>query len=55
MLAVHLGRPAGPVVEAMRGQGVLSCPAGPEAVRFLPPFTVSEGEIDELIAGFSAV
>ncbi|MCB9762133.1 MAG: aminotransferase class III-fold pyridoxal phosphate-dependent enzyme [Alphaproteobacteria bacterium] len=53
MLAAHLGRPAGPVLTAMRERGVLTCGAGPESVRFLPPFVLSEAEADELLAVFA--
>jgi acetylornithine/succinyldiaminopimelate/putrescine aminotransferase len=49
MLAAQLGEPAGPVVERLRERGVLTCAAGNEAVRFLPAFTSTEAEIDELI------
>lgn len=49
----HLGRAAGPVVDAMRQRGVLVCPAGPEVVRFLPPYIIDEGGIDELVAAFA--
>ena len=34
--------------------GVLVCPAGPQAVRFLPPYVASDAEIDELVAAFAA-
>ncbi len=51
--AAHLGRPAGPVVAAMRDRGVLVCPAGKDAVRFLPPFTITDNEIDEICATFA--
>ena len=54
LLAAHLGRPGGPVVDAMREKGVLVCTAGPEAVRFVPPYLVSEDEIAELIEVFAA-
>lgn len=44
--------PVGAVVDAMRERGVLVCPAGTETVRFLPAFTSSEDEIDEMAAIF---
>lgn len=50
--AAHLGRPAGPVVDAMRERGVLVVSAGAEAVRFVPPFILSEAELDEVLAAF---
>lgn len=54
MLAAPLGAPAGPVIDRMREAGVLVCPAGPDAVRFLPAFTSTEEEIDEMVAAFAA-
>jgi acetylornithine/N-succinyldiaminopimelate aminotransferase len=53
MLAAHLEGPAGPVIDGMRARGVLTCPAGPQAVRFLPPYVISDEEIDELAAAFA--
>ena len=46
--------PVGAVVDAMRERGVLVCPAGASAVRFLPAFTSTEDEIDEMAAVFGA-
>lgn len=43
----------GRIVDGMRARGVLVCPAGDKAVRFLPPFVISEAEIDELVAAYS--
>jgi acetylornithine/succinyldiaminopimelate/putrescine aminotransferase len=37
----------------MRQFGVLVCPAGPTAVRFLPAFTSSTAEIDEMVNVFA--
>ena len=52
MVAAELGSAAGPVIDEMRRQGVLVCPAGPESVRFLPPFVSTEAELDELVRVF---
>ena len=38
---------AAAVVSAAMGMGLLTCPAGPNVVRFTPPLTISEEEIDE--------
>ena len=38
------------VVEALRQEGLLSVPAGPETVRLLPPLNVSEEEIQQALA-----
>ena len=49
MQAAHLGRPAAPVIDALRENGVLVCPSGKEALRYLPPFTLTDGELDEIL------
>lgn len=54
MLAAHLGKPAAPVLAALRHHGVIACPSGAEAIRFLPPFTIDEGHVDEIIAATAA-
>jgi len=43
------------VVNAMRAHGVLVVPAGDNVVRFLPPLTVGEGEIDEAVTAMEEV
>ncbi len=48
------GMPPGPIVAEMRNLGVLVASAGPEAVRFLPAFTSTEEEIDEMVAAYAA-
>ena len=53
MVAAELGSAAGPVIDQMRKLGVLVCPAGPTAVRFLPAFTSTEAEIDEMVSVFA--
>ncbi|HCH65360.1 MAG TPA: hypothetical protein DFR83_21320 [Deltaproteobacteria bacterium] len=53
MVAAELGVAAGPVIDEMRRRGVLVCPAGPTAVRFLPAFTSTEAEIDEMVSVFA--
>ena len=46
-----LGEQATPErVEALRQEGLLSVPAGPETVRLLPPLNVSEEEIQQALA-----
>lgn len=54
MLAAHLEQPAAPVVARMRETGVLVCGAGPEAVRFLPPFNINSDQIEEMVLAFGA-
>ena len=41
------GGGAAAVVSAAMGMGLLTCPAGPDVVRFTPPLTISEEEINE--------
>ncbi len=45
--------PPGKIVDAMRARGVLVCPAGDKAVRFLPPYIVTEAEVDELVSAYA--
>ena len=52
MMAADVGSAAGPIIDRMRELGVLVCPAGPTAVRFLPAFTSTESEIDEMVSVF---
>jgi acetylornithine/succinyldiaminopimelate/putrescine aminotransferase len=37
------------VVEAFKLQGVLTLTAGKHVVRFLPPLTISEGDLEEVV------
>ncbi len=53
MMAADVGAAAGPVIDRMRELGVLVCPAGPTAVRFLPAFTSTESEVDEMVSVFA--
>jgi acetylornithine/succinyldiaminopimelate/putrescine aminotransferase len=50
MAGLVLHRPeAADLVDALRGSGLLVCPAGAEVVRFVPPLTVTTDEIDEAL------
>ncbi len=50
MLGLRLAEPrAGELVDALREHGALTCPAGPDVVRFVPPLTISREEIDEAL------
>ena len=50
MLGLRLAEPrAGELVDALRERGALSCPAGADVVRFVPPLTISREEIDEAL------
>ena len=43
------------VVTALREEGVLTVPAGDNVVRLLPPLTIDEAQIDEVIAAIERV
>lgn len=47
MLALEVGRPAKPVLQALFKAGLLCSTAGPTALRFLPALNISKAEIDE--------
>ena len=38
------------LVDALRDEGVLTVPAGDNVVRFIPPLTIDEAEVDEALA-----
>jgi predicted acetylornithine/succinylornithine family transaminase len=51
MQGMRLAEPrAGELVAALHGLGLLTCPAGPDVVRFEPPLIVSDGQIDEAVS-----
>ena len=51
MLGLLLEEPrAGELVDALRLAGALTCPAGADVVRFVPPLTIGDEEIDEALA-----
>jgi predicted acetylornithine/succinylornithine family transaminase len=45
LLGIELDRPAGPVVDACRGHGVLVGSAGERVLRLTPPLTISEADL----------
>jgi predicted acetylornithine/succinylornithine family transaminase len=50
MLGMRLTKPrAAELVDALRENGALTCPAGADVVRFVPPLTISREEIDEAL------
>ena len=53
MLAVELKRPVTPVIKAMQLRGVLTLPAGPTTIRFLPSVLVQADEIDLAIGALT--
>ena len=50
LICVVIALVAAVVVEALRQEGLLSVPAGPETVRLLPPLNVSEEEVQQALA-----
>ncbi|PTW62145.1 acetylornithine aminotransferase [Breoghania corrubedonensis] len=54
MLGLKCRVPVSEVVLAGRAQGLLSVPAGDNVVRFLPPLTISEEDMDEAVSRLDA-
>jgi acetylornithine/N-succinyldiaminopimelate aminotransferase len=52
---LHEGHSAGEVVKQMYEKGVLIGTAGPQVVRFLPPFIVTEDELNKALKKFAQV
>ncbi|MFC4426080.1 aspartate aminotransferase family protein [Deinococcus navajonensis] len=56
MIGVELKEKSGPYISALEHEeGVLTLPATPLVVRFLPPVTISREQIDQVIAAFARV
>jgi predicted acetylornithine/succinylornithine family transaminase len=54
MLGLRLAEPrAADLVDSLREHGALTCPAGPNVVRLVPPLTINREEIDEGLAIFA--
>ncbi len=49
MQGLQLNRPAGEVIARAMDRGVIFINAGPDVIRFLPPLTITEDQIDEMI------
>ncbi|HCM26085.1 MAG TPA: aspartate aminotransferase family protein [Treponema sp.] len=47
MLGVDIGTDAWPVLEACLSKGLMMLSAGPRTLRFLPPYVITDAEIDE--------
>ena len=50
MIGVELRERAQSVLVELMQRGVLALPAGPKVLRFLPPLTISDGEIRKVVA-----
>jgi acetylornithine/N-succinyldiaminopimelate aminotransferase len=55
MLGLLFDKPAAPVLEGLRDEGVITLPAGPDVVRMLPPLIIARAEIDEALAALDKV
>jgi len=53
LVGCELDRPARPVAEACLAQGLLVSLAGSGVIRFSPPLTVREGDVDEALGLFA--
>jgi acetylornithine/succinyldiaminopimelate/putrescine aminotransferase len=47
MIGVDITAEAWPILEAALAQGLLLLSAGPHTLRFLPPYTITDSEIDQ--------
>jgi acetylornithine/succinyldiaminopimelate/putrescine aminotransferase len=54
MRGIDLDRPAAPVVDAARAEGLLVNGTARTVVRMLPPLTVTEAEIDRALERLDA-
>ncbi len=54
LVGLALDRPAGPVVEALRAQGVLAGTSGPaDTIRLMPPLNTTDDEVDFFCEAFA--
>jgi acetylornithine/N-succinyldiaminopimelate aminotransferase len=49
MIGIQLEDEAKEAIERLRGNGLLTLPAGPKVIRLLPPLTVTEAELQEAL------
>jgi acetylornithine/succinyldiaminopimelate/putrescine aminotransferase len=49
MLGVQMSIPVRPILDMCMQEGLILANAGPEILRFVPPLTITESEIDEAI------
>ena len=53
LVGVEVDRPAGPVLAALRGGGVLAGGSDhPRTIRLMPPLVLTDDEIDEAVGAF---
>lgn len=49
MAGIECDQPVGDYISALREQGLLVLPAGPNVIRLLPPLNVKKAELDQAI------
>lgn len=54
MWGIEIDRPAGPVVEAALGRGLLINRTADTVLRLLPPYVISRGDVDQMVELLSA-
>ena len=52
---VQLACPAAEIVTAMRARHILTCPAGPNVVRFVPPLIITEDQLHQVAEALDEV
>ncbi|MDO8627666.1 MAG: aspartate aminotransferase family protein [Candidatus Diapherotrites archaeon] len=55
MIGVELKRKASDYLKALNDEGVIAMPSGTTTLRFLPPYTISNGEIDSVLKAVEKV
>lgn len=50
LIGAEMTVPAGPVIDALLAEGVVTTSGGADTVRFLPPLVIEEAQVDEVIA-----
>jgi len=55
MLGVEMTIPVRPLIEACMAEGMLIANAGPNVLRFVPPLTITEDEVDEAVGILQSV
>lgn len=55
MIGIELKDKSKPFLEKLMEKGILAMPAGPTVIRLLPPLTISEEELDKVIAALDEV
>ena len=54
MVGVELRRPPSPYLKCLQSRGILALKAGATVVRFLPPYLIDEGDVEEAVGSLEA-